>query len=81
MARTSRKREEAALTSVLEARDRPGEREIARANSAPERPIKTTPRPLRPRDEFTEPSQQPQPERPLQGHVDLAKWPRVKGWV
>jgi hypothetical protein len=82
MARTLRKREEAALTSVLDADYRRGEQD-ATASTAPARakPGKKTPRSLAPDAAFPKQPQQPDAERPLQGHVDLAKWPRVKGWV
>ena len=82
MARTLRKREEAALTSVLDADYRRAEPDaVASTTLSRAKPGRKAEKSLVPDVGFVNQPQQPHAERPLQGHIDLAKWPRVKGWV
>lgn len=83
MARSLRKREELAAAFALD--DVQGEAPAAVAAAGP---ASAAPRPttvLRPARSDGELRQPPPPTpiaaRALQGHIDLARWPKVKGWV
>ena len=79
MARSLRKKSEAAATLTLDDDDAPWSTVITAvpAPAAAPAAIRT---PMSPNAAPGE-SQPAAAERLLQGHIDVAKWPRVKGWV
>ena len=79
MARSLRKKSEAAATLTLDDDDAPWSTVIT-AVPAPA----AAPAAIRSQTSPNATPGEPQPsaaERLLQGHIDVAKWPRVKGWV
>lgn len=80
MARTLRKREELLAAAYVLDAEEGSESSAISAKVAMTPAARETPglRSADPEDEF---ALQPRAERVLKGHVDLAKWPRVKGWV
>jgi|HubBroStandDraft_4_1064222.scaffolds.fasta_scaffold00645_7 hypothetical protein len=83
MARTSRKREElTAAAHAFEVHERPGTSAVsARPAMTATAPAASALRPKVVNDELGEVPHQVSAERVLKGHIDLARWPRVKGWV